>query len=455
MMKRTLALLLLVTFSLSAGLALAEESKTPVDAYIANNPVVSQEPVELHIGIVQENLADNLPLELAFSHKYPKGKIVYHYLSTEQLSAYLLSNEAMLDLLILGTRLSMDYAKQGVFVNLYETPLLDSWPQSWIDMKKQAETDGKLYGFPKAIYQSFFGWNDSLAEHIKVKMPEGAWTWEDYLQLCKTLPYDINGDGIKEFFLMRGHYHSSGLSGFINDFLEQYAYQYALQGGAFQTKEFEHLMTIFMDIYSSGALVDMRGNMPTFQGADAALISAFSSEDGFIINDWIHTFLLPPTLDSNEPGYVGALYSYSLLHNAPNSKVALDFLQSAFDPNIQNIISHESQIFTKKIPEYYAVNPAISLYDAFAPDEKGNMTYTVSNTDNYIVYLWTDEYEEISEVAFQKFIFMREHLLPNTGDWYELSRLWFELMPQYMNNTLQLSEMTAALDSRMAMMQKE
>jgi ABC-type glycerol-3-phosphate transport system substrate-binding protein len=411
--------------------------------------------MELNIGLIQEDLADNYQLEIAFLHKYPHGKVIYHLLSSEQLSAYLLGKGSTLDLLILPCRLTADYARQGVLTNFYDTSLMTTWPQAWINVRSQAEIDGKLFGFPKAIYQSFFGWFDTLAQQVGVEKPDRLWTWDAFNKLCQTLPYDLNADGNKDFILMRGDYHSSGLSGWVNDFSEQYAYQYALRGGSFQTPEFEHLIHIFIDICSSGALSKMNDYLPLFNSQDAALISRFSSDSEFMFLGDNCSFMLPPVLDTDNPGYVGQFYTFSLLNNAPHKEAALHFLESALEPTIQNMFVHTGGIFTKTMPEYRITNSSVSLFEAFAPDQEGNMVYTVDNTDGYVIYPVLDEIGEISQENFEDYILMREHLLPNTGYWYELSRLWFELIPQCMNGTLQLPELSLALDDRMAMMQKE
>lgn len=431
-----LFLTIMVIFALLSNAAWAQELETPIFENIAKLTVLSDEPVELHIGLIEEQLADNYPLEMAFLHQYPNGKIVYHLLTPEQLSAYLLSNESTIDLLILTNRLTADFAKQDSCINFYDTTLFSAWPETWINVRSQAEIEGKLFGFPKAIHQDFYGWNEPLAHSVGIDKPNQIWTWDDYRVLCQTLPYDLDGDDNKEFLLMRGNYHMNGLTGFVNDFFEQYAYQYALRGSSFQTTEFEHLNQLFIDILSSGALSDARGVVSIFKGEDALLLSAFTGDSATPFSGDPHSFLPYPTLNAENPGYVGWFYTYSLLKSAPHPELAINFLKNALNPDIQSMTAELNQVFTRTLPKYSVVNEAVSLFDAFAPDAKGMMTYTVSHNNEYTIYPLETYIGEISPEDFETYQFMREHLLLNTGDWYELSKLWFETFVQYTSDVL-------------------
>jgi len=417
--------------------------------------VLSHEQVELHIGLMEERQADHFPLEMAFLSQYPNGKIVYHLFDSDQLSVYLLGGESAIDLLVLTNRSTANYAEKGGCVDFYSTPLLSEWPRDWIDIRQQAETEGKLYGFPKQIDLRFFGWNESLAKKAGVNKPDYIWTWDEFRDICQTIPFDADGDGVKEYLLMRGYYHVNGLSGYVDDFLEQYAYEHALENGSIQTPEFEYLNQLFINVLDSGALGSMRGVVPVYDGEEALLISIFSANSTAPLTGEQYSFLPYPTLNADNPGYVGWLYSYSLLHNAPHPDLAINFLSNALNPDIQIMATELTQSFVKTLPNYIVFNEAISLFEAFAPDEQGAMTYTVTDTSGYSIYPLADIFGEISGEVFEAYQQMREHLLPNTGDWYELAILWYELIPHYMSGDLPFSELSLALDNRMTMMQGE
>jgi len=367
----------------------------------------------------------------------------------------MLSKEPTIDLLILTNRMTEDYAKQGALKDFYETSLLDEWPKEWIDMRSQVETGGKLYGIPKRHTQSFFGWNDELAERLEIEKPNQPWTWDQYQALCQNLSYDLTGNGRNDFYLMRGDDHRAVPSPFINDFLMQYGYQYALPGGSFQTKEFEILMGLFMDIYSSGALLGIDERAPILANEEALLMTRFAPDTALTNIDGKHSFLLPPTIDTGNPGYVGVLYMYSLPQNAPHEELALEFLRGTLDPDLQKVVMTMNQSFTKTMPEYYVYNYDLYYYGAFTPDQAGAMTYVVDTVDNYEICLVADIDGEMSHEIFEYYTFMREHILLNSGHWYDLAIHWFDLLPQYMNNTLPLAELTRSLDRRMDMMQRE
>ncbi len=443
----------LLLAALLFGCANAQEADSPWELFKSQTEVISYEAVELHIGVIQENLASNFALEMAFLVQYPNATIVYHNLTSDQFSAYLLSKESKLDLLILTNKIRDDYSKHGILVDLYETSLLDAWPEGFIDIRQQAETDGKLFGFPKRLYNFSFTWFDALAERVDAQKPSQPWSWEEFAAMAIQLPYDLNLDGKKEYGLMHGNAHINGMVGFIDDHLEQYAYQYALNGGSFQTPEFARLMELFMETYASGAL-NAKG-VPLFKDEPAMLLSRILTVDDYVGMHNSCSFVLPPTIDVEQPGYVGWYYTFSLLSNAPHTEAALDFLRNGLDERIQSMYNELDEVFTKEIPQYYVNNDAVHMLTAFAPDQNGELTYTVSNTESYTVTELSEETRKTVQEVYESFVFMREHFLPNTGEWYRLSILWFELLPQYMNNTLSLEEMTRAMDQRMAIMQGE
>ncbi len=460
-MKRRTVILILILSLLWASLPCAAmEDATPFARYQAHTPVISREAVELHIGVIQPGLAVNPALEMAFLHKYPNGKILYYSFDQERLSALLLSGAPKLDLLILGAGTRAHYVRQGLIADLYTTSLLSAWPDTLIDFQEQAESGrGELFGFPKAIHQNVFGWNEPLAKSVQAERPRDVWSWDDFEALCSALRYDANGDGVNEYYLMQGHAHENGMSGFVNEFLEQYAYQYALKGGSFQTEEFKHLMRLFQKIHASGALMRKESPAVLFEGESAALIELYSYQASFYGDGTRTTFFPLPTLDMEKPAYVGQLYSFSLLNNAPHREPAIEFLRSALDADIQNMVSADSEMITKRMPEYYAFNPNVSIYEAFAPNEQGELTHVVDSLKDYIVSPIFHEDPDMPAAknpeTYPRFAFMKEHVLVNTAEWYDLSRLLFQLLPGYMDGSRSFDEVAAALDMQMAMMQNE
>lgn len=254
-MKKLLTVLIammLITCMTCNLAAYAEEVEDVWSLYTQKTQALSDEAVELHIGLTTETVANNALLEQAFFLKYPNGKIIYHLYSTDQLNAYLLSGSSELDLLLISDSTRKTLASQNVLRNLYDTELMTHWPNMWIDAHQQLEAeDGKLYGFPRSIEVGCLSWYDDLGTQVGIEKPGTLWTWDDFAAMATDVNYDVDGNGIKDFCLKQGMYITDGMNGFISTPLEVYTYQCVLQGESFSSEEFNRLLNQFVQVYQS------------------------------------------------------------------------------------------------------------------------------------------------------------------------------------------------------------
>ncbi len=459
MKNRLLATCMALIMLLSAfGCASAENVETPMSTFLAHTQVVSTEAVELHIGVFQDKLAYNYKLEMAFLRQYPNARIIYHQLSSEQLAAYLMNQESTLDLLILTHQMMRDYSAKGLLCDFYQTDLLSQWPEEWIDIRQQAEIAGALYGFPQRLEVSYWQWYSTLAKAADVDQPSQVWTWEDFVDMCQNLPYDLNGDGANDFYLTWGWGHRNLKLPYMQNLMEQYFHQVIAPGGQFETPEFEQVMKMFMDIYTSGALEPFGASRLLLNGDHAVLMTELVGSTGYLLSLDQHLLMLAPVLDVENPQYMGSYYSFCMPRTAPNQELAIAFLQSALEPELQDVFDQEVQSFTKARPNYCIAN---DMDVSFTQNEKYGMHYVVDNIGNYRVYpvdllypLNSSWGKHIPEY-YDLFIFKRERFMPDDTRWTPIAILWYDLLTQYVDGQMTWQAMAQALDARWAMMQGE
>ena len=454
-MKKLLTVLIammLITCMTCNLAASAEEVEDVWSLYTQKTQALSDEAVELHIGLTTETVANNALLEQAFFLKYPNGKIIYHLYSTDQLNAYLLSGSSELDLLLISDSTRKTLASQNVLRNLYDTELMTQWPNIWLDAHQQLEAeDGKLYGFPRSIEVGYLSWYDDLGTQVGIEKPGTLWTWDDFAAMATDVNYDVDGNGIKDFCLKQGMYITDGMNGFISTPLEVYTYQCVLQGESFSSEEFNRLLNQFVQVYQSQAL--NADGITMYQERDAQLIVEMTEPGNtFFLPDG-YSYLNFPTLYKDSPAYLGRSYVFALLNNAPHESVALDFLQTSLELCEQQICESYTTYMNQAVPAAF-----VSAFDnsdsiGFSTSEDGEMVL-VRQKGDHTVQVQTDP-TALSDEDFASYNFMRANFLPITGQWYSVSSVLYEMIPQYLSGTVTMDQITAAMDQRIRMMQNE
>ena len=63
-----------------------------------------------------------------------------------------------------------------------------------------AQRDGSLYAFPKDFTPMVLYYNRALFDEARVEYPKPGWTWDDFLQTCRRLRGDADGNGKADRF---------------------------------------------------------------------------------------------------------------------------------------------------------------------------------------------------------------------------------------------------------------
>lgn len=454
-MKKILILLMvLLLLQMSWHLsAFAEDTTNAWGNYAHETEIKSEEAVELHIGLTFETAANNPLLEQAFLLKYPNGKIVYHLYTLDQLNAYLMGNGSELDMLLVSDSTRQTLVNHRVLQNLYETGLLSQWPDSWIDLRQQLETeDGQLYGFPRSVEVGYFSWYDDLGAQVGMEKPDALWTWDDFTRMATDVNYDVDGNGTQDFCLLSGMYFDTGMTGFHSAPLEVYTYQRVLQGGSFSSQEFSRLLEQFIEVYQSQALIP--DDIALFQERRAQLIMSITESGSGLWTPDGYSYLNYPTLYPDTPAYLGRSYVFALLNNAPHPELALEFLHTSLELCERRIYDDITTYMNQSFPDTQITCWDSTTSVGFMPNEKGELIRVCQPGDSTL-QTTTDFTNVLSPQNFTDYNFMRSHFLPITGQWYSVSSVLYEMLPQYFNGSITLAQITTAMDQRIRMMQNE
>lgn len=101
------------------------------------------------------------------------------------------------DIMMMNTGQFESFGSRGALANLDER-VADSgfdlgiyWPAA----VEGCKIDGSVYGLPKDISNHIVYINTEFFEEAGVDIPENEWDWNDYLEVCKALTRDSDGDG--------------------------------------------------------------------------------------------------------------------------------------------------------------------------------------------------------------------------------------------------------------------
>ena len=447
---RMLSFFFAVCFMLVAGHSLAEtqnsgeSDRNLIDESndVISIDVVSDQEMELHIGIMNVEYASNYRYEYTFLAKYPNAKITYHLLTDEQLSTYLLANESRLDLLVLPQRLKEMLALQQRIVDLYEFSFVRDMPPELFEICG-SYSDDELFGIPRMVQQFYFMWNEELANSIGASKPGKLWTWNDFLEMCLSLNFDVNGDGSKEFYLTTGVNHISGFSNYIDTFISDFINEQVHNGVKFHSEEFFNMVDLFSNIYRSGALADFTWIMPKFQGKDAVLMNRFDSS-WFLLGENEYSFMTTPVLDASSPMYGGHVVFFTLMRNAPNHDAAMAFLSCVLDPVSHRMFASEAEMISTSLPQY-SISPYNGYFDRFYTNEKGETVLTIDKNEQFDV-MPINIYDYATEEELANYHFMKSHVVFDSPEYVRLYMLWIELIEQYEQGIVSKENLAGRLD---------
>lgn len=436
-MKKLCSLLLIFCLLASVLCASAEgiSVASPLQNYLDTLPVVSTEPVELHIAIQNADYCYNYLLDAAFLTRYPNGKIVYHYTPGwyEDLSG--------IDLIICTPQIMRRSATADQLVNFYDTPLLSKWPDYWIDIREQAETGGALYGIPHGIFQYYWLWDKAQAERIGISRPPMLQTWRDFYTFAQQMKEKAADAGVSDLRIMYGLISPDpNMNGMVDDYLQLYFYQHVLGGGTFATEEFHDLMELYR-------VVALDPFSIIYDRQEEPLITSFGLSDNFSYDRENAVMMLPPVLDRKAPAYLSSYSAYALPVSSPQPGLALDFLQGTLDTKLNCFYTDLNHYFMHNMPEYYVEAIRVELNGQ--PGRNSELTGEVT-----LETLACHERECLPPAfdmpEFEMYSFAHQHALFDTLEWHSLFKEWQVALNSYINDLDNFETISATLDNALA-----
>jgi len=198
--KRQLLLMAVALLLLLAGMLAYQQQKT----------------VELRVGVFAGSNWD-VPdgdsyavVEAAikrFEAKHPGVKVTYvsgikkeDY--SEWLAEKLLAGEEPDVFVVPGTDFNM-YAAMGALQDLSDFGNQDkqfSWDVYYPAALDYGRYDGRAYGLPVTSVPTLMFVNKTLLAREGIAIPGNDWTWQDFLEICRRVTKDTDGDGVLDQF---------------------------------------------------------------------------------------------------------------------------------------------------------------------------------------------------------------------------------------------------------------
>lgn len=344
----------------------------------------------LTIAVVTASDAMNLPAEEAFFKRYPSTVIEYRLYTEEQLNTMLIAGTPEFDLAILPYQTLLNMAKKGYLAPVDQVLEQNGYPSQLIDLSDLLTIDDWVFALPVSVAQQFWIWNEDIAAQIGVSMPEAdAWTWADYAEFSREFPYDADGDGKADTYLMYGSclpaypaFHNVNLNMFtqyaaqftdFDAFGEQYLdlFRENITGEALLDMEndSEAASEIMIQEASASNPIDILSSSLPDEQADSMSFSQTDEQSGY-------RFLTPPLLDKNNVSYVGSMSACGMLKQAGRADLAAAFLQGMVSEDALDYgtFAVSEQLVSCEAPEY--------MYF----DENGSFAPNFTNQDDALVY---------------------------------------------------------------------
>lgn len=401
----------------------------------------------LHIGVIAPGDTDNPWMEKYSLENIPGLKIVYHIYPEELLKNLIVSNKLNVDVLILYGALRDTVGKSGILLNLYE--LLPSFPAHYGNVKHLFETDGQLYGIPRSLFTlDSYTWNEKLGERLGITKPSSPWDFKDMLDIAEKTQFDIDGDGVRDAYLISGasnrHY---GIDNYLDEFFTQYLYQYALHGKPFSDPKFFELLEISRRLLASGAVLPLDAAAPQYNGNPAFLLSLLGSGSEQLDLEESASIVKGPVVDKNDPAYYAGIDAYCLLRSSPNIELAKKWANLLLSPDFQEGCSELSNVFSPEAFRFSVHNFSFSAHSI--PFESGGAKRTVSDCKNYTVI---DYSSEEREALFPEEIkFAMDHAISGHINIKDLYAVFANGYREFLAGNQTAEQLAGALDEALSM----
>ncbi|NLC32095.1 MAG: extracellular solute-binding protein [Clostridiales bacterium] len=307
---------------------------------------VQAEKSRVVIAVTNSGDAMHPVIEEAFYKANPESEIIYSLYPQDQLKTMILAGKADFDLCIQPIEQINVYGKDGYLEDLYPLMGLAQWPENLLDIRREIELNGSLYGMPIAVYQTAWSWKDALAQAAGIAKPAVPWNWGDYKALSNQLPTDINMDGTMDVYLMYGaKTQDNALSnvqlGNLYDYFSAYP-------GDFTSDRFLKQLDIFTGIVVAPSLLSQdTATPPLFNESTAVLISNLGAISPLSLMAGEYgeqSFLPPPIFEADNVFYLGGASACAMMRTAPHREAAKAFLAAMLSPEAMSTAYREKEM---------------------------------------------------------------------------------------------------------------
>jgi multiple sugar transport system substrate-binding protein len=134
----------------------------------------------------------------AFEEQHPDIRVRMVTESSPEKILTMIAGGITPDVFMLATEDIPDYGRRGVISDvdrfMREDPEFDvgEYFKEIVDAMRYR---GKLYGLPDNLSPVLLFYNKDVFDRFGVEYPDGTWRWEEFLEACKKLTKDTDGDG--------------------------------------------------------------------------------------------------------------------------------------------------------------------------------------------------------------------------------------------------------------------
>ncbi len=134
----------------------------------------------------------------AFEEQYPDIRVRMVTESSPEKILTMIAGGITPDVFMLATEDIPDYGRRGVICDvdrfMREDPEFDvgAYFKEIVDAMKY---QGKLYGLPDNLSPVLLFYNKDVFDRFGVAYPDGTWRWREFLEACRKLTKDTDGDG--------------------------------------------------------------------------------------------------------------------------------------------------------------------------------------------------------------------------------------------------------------------
>jgi len=262
-----------------------------------------------------------------FEKKYPDVKVKRTALGDSYyttLSTKLMSGDKDPDILLLHNLKINDFARNKCLLDLNAYPeIKDKFSKMFTGIEQLCTSYGSLTGVPYLLDIMAWAVNEDLLKRLNIELPGDSWTWNDFYEYAKKVRKDINGDGIKDTYIIEAEVR-------VPYFLDLYESIHIDAINAqvnIDRQELKDLLIIWKKLWDEDLLKP--GRMKGHEEDDVLL---YHIDMSLALGD--ATIIYPPHLE-HERKYYAQFYALCINNNSENKELAVEFLSTYLSEEVQ------------------------------------------------------------------------------------------------------------------------